>query len=93
VPTFTRCDLVAARLGVQKPTMKCPYCGTNPQPLHDELPIPICCEDAQNEAIYCRPYSEDIEIPAKDQLSLTVVSAILFVLVLVAITLGLAHSS
>jgi hypothetical protein len=36
-------------------SMECPYCGANPQPLHDEVPIPVCCEKAQMEAIYGDP--------------------------------------
>ena len=38
--------VLAAHLSV------CPHCGMSPQPLHDELPIPLCCEAAQREAIY-----------------------------------------
>ena len=30
----------------------CIYCGASPIRLHDELPIPICCETAQIIAIY-----------------------------------------
>ena len=34
------------------PWAGCPYCGANPQPLHDEVPVPICCLKAQLSMIY-----------------------------------------
>jgi hypothetical protein len=42
--------------------MRCPYCGADPQPVHDDVPIPVCCEKAQREALFGRP--EDLK-PAK----------------------------
>ena len=42
----------AAEYLVSSPLSICPHCGASPQPLHDELPIPLCCEAAQREAIY-----------------------------------------
>jgi len=34
------------------PWAGCPYCGANPQPLHDEVPVPVCCLKAQLKMIY-----------------------------------------
>lgn len=40
------------------PSFACPYCGTNPQPLHDEVGVPVCCMRAQHKAIYGTEYVE-----------------------------------
>jgi hypothetical protein len=72
--------------------MRCQFCGAALQPLHDELAIPVCCDEAQNEALYAKPYLEDIALPAKYKpLLQTVVSVIFFALVVVGIALSLAH--
>jgi hypothetical protein len=46
--------------------MKCSHCGTDPQPLHDELPIPVCCEKAQAESIYGKSERKSVDqLPPK----------------------------
>ena len=37
----------------------CPYCAANPQPLDEEIAVPICCMRAQREAIFGKANAQE----------------------------------